>query len=135
MSLTSVREAVRDQLAADLGITFVDGRLEGPAERRDLGCCWTDGLVEDSDDANHQVVTIVARAFLRYERSREPEKPIDPAPLEALAEKMQASVRAQHSIAGVDFARAVRVSVDMDRRGVEVEVQVWMSNLASPMVG
>lgn len=135
MSLTTVREAMRDQLAADLGIPFVDGRIEGPVERRNLGCCWTDGVVEDESDVNHQVVTIVARAFLRYDRSREPESPIDPAPLEHLAERIQLSVRSQHSIAGVDFARAVRVGINMERRGVECEIRVWMANPASPMVG
>lgn len=133
--LTDIRELIRDTLAADLGLRFVDGRLDGPQERGSLGCVWTDRVEEDEDDVNYAVVTVGVRVFLRYERSREPSKPIDPAPLEQLVEKIQLSLRAKHSATAANFLRVVSAQIDLERRGVEVSVRAWTENLGSPMVG
>lgn len=129
MSLTSIRQAIKTELAADLAVEFVDGKLEGPVERRGLGCIWTDGVEEDEENVLYEWATVRARVFVPYFRDREPTNPTDPAELEQLAEQIQSSLQdKQATQTGADFIRVTAVEIDMDRLSVTATIRCSMSN-------
>jgi hypothetical protein len=127
--LTNFRQAIEAQLQTALGISFVPGQLRGPIENRDLGCCFPVGVSEVPAHVSDEELSIRARVFKRYQAPTDPEVPIDPGPLELLAEAIQVAVKAiETSVNGAWFARVVSVTIDTDRQGVEALIVGYGAN-------
>lgn len=129
MSLTTFRKAVQDELAADLGITFVPGLLEGPIENRDLGCVYAAGKSEVSDHVDDELIELRVRVFKRYQQQVDPELPLDPSALEALVESVQNALDDKQTTLGPWFLRVTRAEIDLEAQGIEVTVVGWQANV------
>ena len=123
MSLTNFRAAVRDRLQTVTGIPMIDGYLEGPIETRDLGCVWPVAKREDEDNAALERIELRARIFKRYVRSTNPETPIDPSELEALAETVQGGLDDIQGSAGPWYFRVTGIEFDVVTNGIEFTVE------------
>ena len=129
MSLTGFRQAVASQLATALDIPFVDGKLDGPVSRQDLGCTFPGRTEELEGNVDIQQITVYVRVFKRMETNRRnPQVPPDPEPLEAIADLIPASLDDIQTAAGPWYFRVVSVEVDMDTQGVEAVVVGWAQN-------
>lgn len=128
-TLSSFRAAVQAQLAAALGIAFVAGRLEGPIQGRDLGCVFPAAVAEVSPNVSEETLELRARVFKRFQQQLDAETPVDPAPLEALAEQIQAAIKAVETTLGPWFARVTRVDIDTQRQSVEAVIVGFGSNI------
>lgn len=127
--VTAVRLAIRDELAADLAIEFVDGKLDGPVERRDLGCSWTEDVNQDAENALYVWATIMIRVFKNYTLSRDPERPFDPAILESLALRIQTSLADKQPIVfGAENLQLPGYGLDVEKQGVEVKILANLPN-------
>ena len=128
-TVTGVRSLIRDELAGELGVEFVDGKLEGPVERQDIGCVWAEGAQEQEDNVLYQWVTIMARVFLNYTMNRRGTRPLDPLPLEDLAERIQLSLRDKQATEfGCEQLTVTGYGIDHERQAVEVTIMVNMLN-------
>jgi hypothetical protein len=129
--LTALRKTIQAQLANDLGISFVAGKLPGPVEGGDLGCCYLEQVAEMAGRVEEAEFMLVVRVFKAYQQVVDKENPYDPTPLEQLAGQLQASVKAhQTGIAPAWFQRVVRIQIDPDVQGVEAQILALGANAA-----
>jgi hypothetical protein len=123
VSLTTFRQNLQTALATDLAIAFVPGRLEGPVETRDLGCVYAAAKAAVGGHVDDEQIELRVRVFKQYERyGADPEVPWDPAPLEALEELLQTSVKTHATSLGPWFARWTATTFDIPRQGFEATV-------------
>lgn len=127
--LTGFREALQAQLADALGIPFKPGMLEGPIENMPaLGCCWISRVNEVSGRVADEQIEARVRVYKRYEQQIDAETPIDPSPLEAYVEALQASVQAAQTGLGPWYQRLTAAQIDPATQGVEVTIVAWARN-------
>ncbi len=120
-ALSAFREALRAELQADLGIEMVAGMLEGGElrPRRTLGSVWVSAK-EVGDPAMDEILEAKVRVFPAYQQQRNPEQPLDPTPLEDVAEAIQLSVGASRTTLGPWFVAWQRTEIDLEDQAVEV---------------
>lgn len=112
------------------GFEVVPGRLEGPMQDFERGSFWLSEVEEDEDNVDLQVLEGRLRVFLRfYERRGGDIEPFDPAPLEEVAEVLQAGLRSIMTSAGPWFFRVTGWELLLEEQGVELGVRAWMENL------
>lgn len=128
MSLTSFRETIAATLSNGLGIPFVPGKLEGP-QKHDIGCTFPDRKGEFPENVDLEQLQIFVRVYKKFERSRNQERPRDPAELEAIAEQIQTLLYPQQTSAGPWFFRVTEIEFDMDDNGLQALIVSWESNL------
>lgn len=121
-SLTDFRLALQQQLADDLSIMFVPGRLVGPIEGRDLGSVYAERISEVSGHVLEQDVLAIVRVFRALREPTDPQVPYDPAPLEELVDMLQASIKAHQTGLGVWYQRLISADVDPELQGVEAVI-------------
>lgn len=126
----SFRIALQDQLQAALGIDFVSGWIGGVQGERDLGCTFPVSDIAWDQDILVEQTRVGVRVWLRYERSAEPEEPIDPADLEAAAAILKTSVAANQTGLGPWFQQLMGVDYDAERNMFEAVVMGWQTNPA-----
>lgn len=130
VSLTSLRQAVAELLAAELDIEFVDGKLEGPVEGKDLGCSFPVRLAEQADLIQAQDVFIGIRVFKAARTKQTSARAFDPAPLEELAELIQQALQKHQTGYGAWYQRVIEVEFDHELRMVEALVLAPRDNPA-----
>lgn len=113
-TLTTFRQTVANELATELGIPFVPGRVEGPIENGLLGCSWPAGKRENADDANVEELEIYVRVLRPFTERIEPRLPIDPTPLEDLADTFQTALEAVQTSAAPWYFRVTELELDVD---------------------
>ena len=129
MAVNELREAVRAELQADVGIEFVSGAIpedDVPVMRRDRGYVWVDGFARDPDMAIWEETTVQARVYLQYVEARSDEEPVDPAPLEDLAEQLRDALQNKRSLtdsSGTSWLLRF-VSADLDYETMSVVATV-----------
>lgn len=126
MSLKTVREAIQAEVAADLGIDFVAGRIDANP-RRSLGCCWSATVEEVAGHVLEENIEVFIRVFVPWQQRVEPSKPIDPVPLEELADTIRAALSDKQSQIGWLF-RVTRCELDYDLHCVDAAILVWQAN-------
>lgn len=130
MSLTTFRQAVAARAGTALSIaTVLDGKLEGPVQRRDVVCSWPARKGELPDDADLEELEVFVRVLTAYVQRVDDETPWDPGPLETIAETLQAGLDDIQTAAGPWFFRLVEVEIDVDRQSVTGRVLGWQRNL------
>jgi hypothetical protein len=124
MGLTALRESVKEQLATELAIDVVSGRvdLEGGVKRRELACVWIETLSR-GEAAVIENAEVHARHYLKHVEPRSDEEPADPQPLEEAAEAIRDALkdlrRLMISPTEVWLLRFVGVEFDYESQGVE----------------
>lgn len=130
MSLTTFRQAVAAQAGLSLGIgTVVDGKLDGPVQRRDIVCSWPLRKAELADNVDLEELEIALRVLKVYPPRVDDETPIDPGPLETIAETLQTGLDNIQTTAGPWFFRVVELALDVDRFCVTARLVGWQRNL------
>ena len=131
-TVTAFRQALAADLAAALGITFLEGKLEGPQTGAvDIGCTWPGTIQRDSADANRQEIFVFARVFKVFAIQRTPETPLpDPVLLEALAETVQTTIRANRTANGMWFMWLERIDFDMESNSFTCLIGTTQQNIA-----
>ena len=121
MALTEIRQAVQDELAADMApIAFWAGRIDGPVEDRDVGCVWVNTLAP-TDDVIVQAIDVRVRVFKLW---RQPDSypALDTSVLEDLAEQIQAALNDLRVAAAIRDAGAWFLQ---DMPSVEIDPETW----------
>lgn len=130
MTLTSFRQGVANELAADLGITLVvDGRCEGPFTQ-ELICSWSPGKAPYPTDVNLEQVEVRVRVFKAPPpRRHDAQLPFDPAPLEELAETIQTALKDKRTALGPWYFQLLELRIDDERWCVELQLVGLQDNL------
>ncbi len=126
MSVATVRAAVQAELAADLGIPFESGRID-QNPRRHLGCCWAAAVEEVEGHVLEEEIAVYARVFVPWQQPVEPTKPIDPTPLEELADTIRTALADRQAAIGWMF-RVTRCELNYDQHFVDCEIVVHQAN-------
>lgn len=126
MTIEQIRQAVQQELAADLAIDMVAGRVDANPRRR-AGCAWVTTAAEVEGHVLEENVIVNVRLFEPWQQKVEPGLPINPAPLETLADQIRTSLRDKQFQVGW-FMRVTRVELDYDLYCVDGEVLVWQTN-------
>lgn len=129
MSMTTFRQGVAAVLATATGITFKDGRIIGPVDTGDIGCTYPVDKAEMGGNVDVEEITIRARILKQWQGQLDPTVPVDPAPLEELAETIQSALTGSQTTLGPWFCRVVRVDFDLDSWAVDALVVGWAYNL------
>jgi hypothetical protein len=120
ITLTGFREAVQAELQVDIGIDFVPGVLVGPVEGRPLGCVWCAGKKEADDNVGDEIIEVHVRAFQAVVLPQDPTVPVDPGPLEELADQIVAALKDKQTAFGPWFTRITELELDMETQGLEI---------------
>lgn len=131
--ITTFRQAVQDELATDLGVTFHAGApvFSGPIQEANTGFCWADGVTQ-LDPASEQDITVRARVYRRFV---EPQgfDDLNPAGLEEMAEAIQAALAdkiATPGTFGVWLIQVAAVEIDHETQSVTATVVGRLANQA-----
>ena len=131
-TLTEFRQALADLLSTELGITFIDGMLEGPVEKQDLGCTATVAVAEDDRTSIvAELVEVRVRIFKAFTSRKSPTDAVDPAPFEDLIETVAEIIGSHQTGLGMWFQRVTRAEVDYERHSVTFSV---LAETANPSV-
>lgn len=124
-ALTNYRNAITDAVQTATGIPIKKGKFDGPASGGDIGCCYPVGSREDAN-VLRAIFEVRVRLFKNFQEANlaEPEAPLDPTPLEELAELVQTTLGdGDQSFGGsVWFGRVTEYEVNMEWYGVELAV-------------
>lgn len=134
--LTTFREAVRAELATDLGIRIQAGRITGPVRER-VGCVFPGSRSERDEDVSQADVELRVRIFQPHDPQRERTVPLDPALLEADAQAVIDSLKDKQfdelGAPDVWFLRVVAEEYDLeDEHVVELTIRAWTDNPFNP---
>jgi hypothetical protein len=122
-TITAFREAVIDVIRdAFPDVACVPGRIDGPSRNRDVNCVWPVSRVRVGDHALEENMQLGIRCWKRWQDQKDPDRPIDPEPLEWLSESVLAALgRAQTSL-GTWMIDVQGVQFDTQNQGIEVVV-------------
>jgi hypothetical protein len=124
------RQAIKEILARELEIDFVDGKLEGPVEGSDRGSIFPLTKGENPEAVTEEMLYLVVRVFKASETRRATSTPYDPKELEDLAELVQKIVAKHQTGLGLWFQRVTQVEWDLDRQMIEALVLGVQANPA-----
>jgi hypothetical protein len=121
---SGLRELVRTQLQEDLAVEIRPGyaELEAGSVRSDVGFVWVEGFAT-AEPAVMQNTELHARIYLQYIEPRSDASPIDPAPLEDLAEAIRDSIAPYRAASGW-LLRLQAIGIQYDAQFVEA---VWLA--------
>jgi len=126
--ISDLREAVRVELQADVGIEFAAGAPpdEGPVARRDRGYVWVEGFARDPTLAIWEEIDVRARLYLQYVEPRSDEEPVPPGPLENAAESLRDALQNKRSLLDLAGGRWLLafVGVELDYASQSAEASV-----------
>jgi hypothetical protein len=136
VSLTSVRQALAAHLSDTLGVAFVDGYVEGPVHRTELGCSYPITKTRVEDLELDETLTVAVRFFQKFTKpagrssGAAGERRVDPARLEEVAELMQVAVTPVHASLGPWLVKWMTTEFDWESQGVELTFEGRQRNLA-----
>ncbi len=107
MTLTSFRQAVQDELQADLGVAMVAGIREGRSEDRDIGYVWVETIADDGSDVQVRVITVGVRVFKQWKAQQGTHR--DVTAIEELMESVLASLKDKQTALGPWFFRVPEI--------------------------
>jgi hypothetical protein len=132
----SVRGNFRVALQADLqtafGFAFVGGPLgDGPIDDRTVGAVWWERKRPFGRDGNREENVYLVRVYRQWKQPDSGVANMEAqyvAPLEALAEQLEAELRAVLTTIGHDFFNVAEVSVDYPGQYVEAQLVAYDQN-------
>jgi hypothetical protein len=135
VSLTSFRQALAAHLATELEVQFLDGYMDQPVQRQEVGCTYPMDKRRDGDQANDEIIRVGVRFFQRHQApagrhsGADPDR-VDPARLEQVAELVQEAIADVQTGLGPWFCWWESTEFDWETQGIEVIVGARQFNLA-----
>lgn len=128
---TLTRQAIAAALSGQLTLpsSWVNGRLEPPVERGDVGCTWVAGSREIAGRVDVEELTIAVRVLSATARGRGAKRALDPAKLEQWRDDILVTLSAQQTTLGGWYLRVTNTSIDPRLGLVDASVAVWQDNV------
>lgn len=132
MGLETFLEGVRAELEADLGVTVVDGYVEGPLEQ-ELACVYPGQTDEDPDRVWLEELEIFIRYFKPVTQQFTPESPSDTSDLIASRDAIIAALKDKQTVQwGIWFFRIAGFTFNSRSRLVEARLVARAPNTFLP---
>ena len=132
MALETFLAGVRTELAADLGITVVDGYVEGPLER-ELACVYPGQTEENPDDVGIEEIEVLIRYFRPYQQQFTPEEPAATADLIEMRDAIVEALKDKQTVQwDVWYFRIAGFTFNPRSRWIEARLRAWQANPYAP---
>jgi len=130
-ALTTTRQAIANALKGNLTLpaNFIDGRLEPPVERGDVGCTWIASTREVAGRVDVEEVTVAIRLLSATQRSRGAKRALDPAKLEQWRDDVATLLSQSQTTLGGWYLRVTGSTLEPRTGVVDVTVAVWQDNV------
>jgi len=103
-------------------LKVADGMINGPSRQRDIACVWPIQRQRLVDHALEENVTVGIRIWKRWQDQKDPDRPIDPAPLEALSEELLRGLSKRQQSLGTWMLDVQTLRYDVEDQGIEAIV-------------
>jgi hypothetical protein len=119
---TDFRLALMAALEPRLGMPVIAGRVDGAIKQRAVCSVWPIRRARASDHQLEEDVTLGVRCWLKWRDQKDPDRPVDPTPIEELSETLLAALSAVQTSLGPWYIDVVNVEFDAEAQGIEATV-------------
>src|SRR5581483_6834597 len=101
MRIAEIRQAIQVELQAELGFEFVAGIVPSNPRQERYGCVWVGMIEETAEHVLEEDVEVFVRVFVGWQQAVDPALPIDPLPVEQLADDVRAALKDKQASSGI----------------------------------
>lgn len=122
VTVTAFRQAVMDVLSAQLGMPVIAGRVDGAIKARRVCCVWPIRRTRPADHVLEEDIVLGVRLWARWRDPKDPDRPVDPTPLEELSETFLLALGAVQTSLGPWQIDIQNLSFDVEAQGLEATI-------------